>query len=86
MTVQRISDLGALKPGVSVEQACDLLAALHTDEIWDTLVEQRGWSYDRFEEWLADLTAELILRAPPSAAPRPASRTRSKPAPRARDR
>lgn len=43
-------------------RAIDIAAALVTDDVCDVLVEQRGWSFDDYEEWLADTLARLLLR------------------------
>jgi AcrR family transcriptional regulator len=52
---------GHLRPGVSVEEARDLLWTCNSPESYDLLVLQRGWTPRRYGRWLADtLTAALL--------------------------
>ncbi|WP_307040539.1 TetR/AcrR family transcriptional regulator [Agromyces ramosus] len=52
---------GDLAPGVSESAATDLLWCFSNEEIYRELVEERGWSADRYERWLgATLVAQLI--------------------------
>jgi AcrR family transcriptional regulator len=54
---------GPLRPGVSVEEARDLLWTCNSPESYDLLVLQRGWTPRRYGRWLADtLTAALLKR------------------------
>lgn len=57
-----VHDLQAdLAPGVSQSAATDLLWCFSNEEIYRELVEERGWSADRYERWLgATLVAQLI--------------------------
>ncbi|TAP43099.1 TetR/AcrR family transcriptional regulator [Arthrobacter sp. S39] len=50
-----------LAPGVDESTASDLLWCFSNEEIYRELVEERGWSADRYERWLgATLVAQLI--------------------------
>jgi AcrR family transcriptional regulator len=60
--MQRLQARGALKAGLSAPRAADVAAALVVDEACDVLVEQRGWTYDEYEAWLAEALAALVLR------------------------
>jgi hypothetical protein len=42
--------------------AADVAAALVTDDVCDVLVLQRGWSFDAYEDWLAETLALHLLR------------------------
>jgi hypothetical protein len=35
-----------------------------TDDVCDALVDEAGWSYDEYEEWLAAILAAQLLRRP----------------------
>jgi len=48
-----------LRPGLSREEAADLLFALGGPEVHHLLVEIRGWSPERFDAHLADLLGRL---------------------------
>jgi hypothetical protein len=52
---------GALRPGLSVEEARDGLWTLTSLAVWDLLVTTRGWSAERYERWLADALKRLLL-------------------------
>ncbi len=52
----------ALKPGLSVETATETLWALGSPEIYRLLVRERGWTPQRFEDWLGETTATLLLQ------------------------
>jgi TetR/AcrR family transcriptional regulator, regulator of autoinduction and epiphytic fitness len=52
----------ALKPGLIVEAATDIYWALSSPEVYRLLVRVRGWTPQRFEEWLAGTSATLLLR------------------------
>lgn len=52
----------ALKPGLTVEAATDILWAVSSPEVYRLLVRVRGWTPQRFEEWLAETATTLLLR------------------------
>ena len=55
---------GVLAPGCSVEEARDELWALGAIEVYELLVRQRGWSQDRYRDWLVDVWASRLLAEP----------------------
>jgi AcrR family transcriptional regulator len=52
---------GYLREGVSVAQATDILWTCTSDELFDLLVTQRGWSPPRFARFLADFMINALL-------------------------
>jgi len=56
-----LADRGALRPGLSAEEARDLLWTLNSLDVHDRLVLQRGWSPDRYRDWLAAALARELL-------------------------
>jgi len=52
---------GYLRQGVSLAQATDILWTCTSDELYDLLVTQRGWSRPRFARWLADYMIATLL-------------------------
>ncbi len=58
---QRLSDLGALRPDLDVEQAVDLLWFYFGYGSLFTLHDDNGWSYERAERWLADQACRELL-------------------------
>ena len=56
-----LAERGALRHGLSVEAARDVVWTLCSLAVHDLLVLERGWSYERYETWLADaLVCELL--------------------------
>jgi AcrR family transcriptional regulator len=68
--VGHLSERFGLRPGVTVDEGRDVLWALTAPEVPLRLVARRGWSWDRYEAWLADTLAHALLGAPPAEAPR----------------
>ncbi|KAA9158464.1 TetR/AcrR family transcriptional regulator [Microbacterium lushaniae] len=52
---------GALRDGVTVEDAVDVYAALCNIDVYTTLVAERGWSPDRVSTWWTDALARELL-------------------------
>lgn len=69
---QRLSRLGeilnviaqkaALRPEISIERAIDTLWLLGSHEVYRLLVDERGWTPQQYEDWLADTATALLLR------------------------
>jgi AcrR family transcriptional regulator len=58
---QLLADRGVLRPGLSVEEARDLLWTLNSLAVHDLLVVKRGWSPERYRDWLAATLAQALL-------------------------
>jgi AcrR family transcriptional regulator len=52
---------GRLRPGLAVRQALDLYVTWTLPEVYRTLVLERGWSLNRYENWLAELLIRELL-------------------------
>lgn len=52
MFARALARAGALRPGVKERDAADLIHALMSPELYRLLVIDRGWSVDRYEQWL----------------------------------
>lgn len=59
-----LAETGALREGISVEEAADVIWAMNAAEFYVLLVQQRGWEPERYERWLADAWQRLLLRSP----------------------
>lgn len=56
-----LAEQGALKPGLTVDKARDLIWTLCAQGNYDALVTARGWSHEDYLEWLSEaLTAALL--------------------------
>jgi AcrR family transcriptional regulator len=52
---------GQLRDGLSIDDGTDLLYALQSPQMFLTLVQRRGWSVERFGDWLIDLVCHALL-------------------------
>jgi AcrR family transcriptional regulator len=52
----------ALKPGLTVRRAADILWTLNHPRVYLLLLEERGWSPDEYERWFAEISCEQLLR------------------------
>ena len=63
-----LQSAGGLRPGLSVDEAADVIWATNSSEVYVRFTVERGWSPDRYERWLADTWCRLLLPAGPSQA------------------
>lgn len=61
---KELESTGRLRRDLSVEEAADALWSMNAPEYYLLLVEQRGWSPEKFERWLADAWCRLLLDSP----------------------
>ena len=60
-----IRDLrGDLHAAVNERTATDLLWAFSNEELWRELTDERGWSADRYQRWLAQTLIAQLVTAP----------------------
>ena len=64
MLAEHLAESGVLASGRSVEEARDELWALGAVEVYELLVGQRGWSPERYRDWLVDVWADRLLAKP----------------------
>ena len=60
--VESLRSDGVLRPGLDVDEATDVLWALVHPDIWQLLVNQRGWSIERYEQWCLDAVRAQLLK------------------------
>jgi len=60
--IASLSEQGALRPGLSFEEATDVLWALTSYDVYRMLVVERGWKPARYETWLAQFLIQLLLQ------------------------
>jgi hypothetical protein len=56
-----LAKTGALRPGLDVDRARDVVWVLIAPEVVELLVGERGWSLADWEAWLAQALADLLL-------------------------
>jgi len=72
--VRMVSANGPLRQGLDAHAAGESVWALSSAEVHWLLTVDRGWSGDRYEEWLADMMEAILL--PPPGRTRPKARQR----------
>jgi AcrR family transcriptional regulator len=60
---------GELRADLSDDEVADIVWSMNAVEYWVLLVTQRGWSPERFGEWLSDAWTRLLLTPRPDASP-----------------
>lgn len=58
---QHLMKTGALRPGMSVDEARDILWTINSHDVHRMLVTERGWSPHRYRDWLARTLASALL-------------------------
>ncbi|HST17005.1 MAG TPA: TetR/AcrR family transcriptional regulator [Gaiellaceae bacterium] len=56
-----VAEKRALRRGLDVERAADVLWTLNNPDVWQLLVGLRGWSPDEYERWSADTAVAQLL-------------------------
>ncbi len=59
--VDALDGRGGLRPGITPAEATDVMWALVHPDLWGLLVVRRGWTPERYEEWLADALGRELL-------------------------
>lgn len=62
--VRDVAAARGLRPGLSVGEAADTIWATNGSELYVLLTVERGWPPERYEAWLADTWARLLLPDP----------------------
>jgi AcrR family transcriptional regulator len=50
-----------LRPGLSVQRACDILWSLTSRDLYRMLVRERGWTPQDYEKWLSKTLLEILV-------------------------
>jgi AcrR family transcriptional regulator len=59
--VESLDEKGALKIGLEVDRATDILWTINHPSVWHLLVGERGWTPEQYEQWTADLACSELL-------------------------
>jgi AcrR family transcriptional regulator len=60
--VESLAAKKALRRGLGVDRATDILWTLNHPDVWQLLVRQRGWSAEEYERWFGDTSCSTLLR------------------------
>lgn len=52
----------SLRPGLDPQHARDILWSLTSRDLYRLLVRERGWTGQQYENWLADMLVEALVR------------------------
>ena len=63
--VESLEQKKALRPGLSVDRAADILWTLNHPNLWQLLVRERGWRPEEYEQWCGDVACAQLLRRRP---------------------
>ncbi len=67
LVVEHLAEAGRLRPAISKDIARDVLWAMNSPEFYRLLVVGRGWTGEKFENWLADAWQRLLLHDDPAS-------------------
>ena len=62
LLVRDLATTGSLRTDLDEQTAADIIWSMNSSEFYILLVQQRGWSEERFESWLVDAWTRLLLR------------------------
>src|SRR5262249_28033114 len=59
--VRALADHGALRPGLDTQQAVDVLVVLSSPHVHHLFRHERGWTVERYRDWLLDTLTRALL-------------------------
>lgn len=62
---ERLAELDALRPGMSVETAADVIYGLMAPELYHVLAGERSWTSRQWANWTVEAMTSTLLPAPP---------------------
>jgi len=65
VVVESLPAQTALRPGLDVRRATDILWTLNHPDVWLLLVGERGWTPEEWESWFAETSCAQLLRPRP---------------------
>lgn len=63
LLAKELAATGRLRVDLSENKAADIIWGMNSPEFYLLLVEERGWSPEEFESWLAESWIQLLLRS-----------------------
>lgn len=60
--IESLGKKRALRSGLDVDRAADILWTINHPSQWQLLVRARGWSPEHYEQWCAELACSQLLR------------------------
>jgi hypothetical protein len=59
--VEKLHEKNALRPGLDVDRAADILWLINNPDVWQLLVVRRGWTPEQYEQWCGDILCSQLL-------------------------
>jgi AcrR family transcriptional regulator len=63
--VESLAAKGALRDGLTVDRAADILWTINHPSTYSLLVDERGWTPEQYDAWLADASRSQLLGLAP---------------------
>ena len=61
LLIEDLESVGALRAGLSRQEAADTVWAVNSTEVYQLMTETRGWSPQHYQQWLAQTLCRLLL-------------------------
>jgi AcrR family transcriptional regulator len=61
LNARGLADAGHLRPGITVSEAADILWTYSSPELYDLLARQRGWTAERYGQFVAQALIAALL-------------------------
>lgn len=59
--VETVAAKGLLRPGLTLDEAVDILLSVFSDTMYYVMTVERGWSHERFIAWMCEALPTLLL-------------------------
>lgn len=64
LLAQDLIATGDMRPDLDVDEVADVIWSMNSAEFYYLLVSERGWSPEKFQQWLTDTWSRLFLAQP----------------------
>jgi AcrR family transcriptional regulator len=61
LNARRLADAGHLRPGITIDEAADILWTYSSPELYDLLVRQRGWQAEQYGRFVGQALINALL-------------------------
>ena len=61
LLIEHLESAGALRAGISSQEAADTVWAVNSTEVYQLMTETRGWSPRQYQDWLTQTLCRLLL-------------------------
>jgi hypothetical protein len=59
--ITALASNGPLQDGLSSNEAAETVWAITSAEVFTLLVTDRGWSIDKYQQWLVNVLSKLLI-------------------------